>query len=60
MELNILAKLISSQSTINDITNEDVEKIVTRMKYGFYEFLVMPFTWCNVPSMFIAFMNSTF
>jgi hypothetical protein len=41
------------------ITNENVENIVTRTKYGFYEFLVMPFRWCNVPSMFITFMNPT-
>ncbi len=60
MELSILAKLILNHNTINHITNEDVEKIVTRIKYGFYAFLVMPFRWSNVPSMFITFMNSTF
>jgi hypothetical protein len=42
------------------ITNEDVEKIAMRTKYGFYEFLVMSSRLCNVPSMFTTFMNSIF
>jgi hypothetical protein len=42
------------------IANEDVEKTARRTKYCFYEFLVMPFRWRNIPLMFITFMNSTF
>jgi hypothetical protein len=42
------------------IANEDVEKTTIRIKYGSYEFLVMPFKWCNIASMFITFMNSIF
>jgi DNA-binding NtrC family response regulator len=42
------------------IANEDVERTTMKIKYGFYEFLVMPFRWRNVPSMFITFVNSTF
>jgi len=42
------------------ITDKDVEKIAMRTKYGFYEFLVMSSKLCNVPSMFMTFMNSIF
>jgi len=42
------------------IANEDVEETSTRTKYSSYEFLIMPFKWCNVPSMFITFMNLIF
>jgi hypothetical protein len=42
------------------ITNEDVEKIAMKTKYGLYKFLVMPSRLCNVPSMFTTFMNSIF
>jgi hypothetical protein len=40
--------------------DEDVEKMAMKIKYGSYEFLVMPFGLCNVPSMFTTFMNSIF
>lgn len=36
---------------------EDVEKIVFRMRYGHYEFLVMPFGVTNAPATFIDLMN---
>ncbi len=37
-----------------------MEKMAMKIKYDSYEFLVMPFGLCNVPSMFTTFMNSIF
>ncbi len=37
-----------------------MEKMAMRTRYGSYEFLVMPFGLCNVPSMFTTFMDSIF
>jgi hypothetical protein len=42
------------------ITDENVEKMVMRTRYGSYEFLVMPFELCNILSMFTTLMNSNF
>jgi len=39
------------------IMDEDVEKTMMRMCYGFYEFLVMSFRLCNSLSTFITLMN---
>jgi hypothetical protein len=37
-----------------------VEKTTMKIKYGSYEFLVMPFRLCNVLSTFTTFMDSIF
>jgi len=42
------------------IGDEDVEKMAMRTMYGLYEFLMMPFKWCNVSSTFTTLMNSIF
>lgn len=39
---------------------EDVDKTAFRTHHGHYEFLVMPFGLCNVPSSFQATMNNAF
>jgi hypothetical protein len=40
--------------------DSNVENMAMRMKYGFYEFLVMLFKLCNVSSTFIIFINLIF
>lgn len=42
------------------IIQEDVEKIACRIRYGSYEFVVMPFDLCNAPATFTTLMNSIF
>ena len=42
------------------IADGDVEKTACRIRYGSYEFLVMPFGLCNAPSTFTTFMNTIF
>ncbi len=38
----------------------DVEKMVMKIRYSSYKFLVMSFELCNVPSTFTMLMNSIF
>ncbi len=57
---NILVEFTSSRSYQIYIVDKDVEKTVMKTRYGSYEFLVMPFGLCNIPSMFTTFMNSIF
>ncbi len=42
------------------IVDEDNEKMVMKIRYNSYEFLVMPFRLCNALSTFTTFMNSIF
>ena len=42
------------------IADGDIEKTACRTRYGSYEFLVMPFGLCNVPSTFTTLMNTIF
>jgi Reverse transcriptase (RNA-dependent DNA polymerase) len=42
------------------VRDEDVPKTCIRTRYGFFEFLVMPFGVTNAPSVFQALMNSGF
>ncbi len=58
---NILVEFTSSRSYQIYIVDKDVEKTAMKTRYGSYEFLVMPFGLCNVPSTFTTFiMNSIF
>jgi hypothetical protein len=57
----ILVKLISNQGTIKStLWMKMWKKQQWKPNYVSYEFLVMPFGLCNVPSMFTTFMNSIF
>ena len=38
----------------------DIPKIVFYMRYGHYEFLVLPFSLTNVPATFMTLMNDIF
>ncbi len=42
------------------IVDEDVQKNAMRMRYGLFEFLVMPFGMASAPSTFTSLMNSIF
>jgi hypothetical protein len=42
------------------IHDKDIPKMVFSMRYGLYEYLVMPFGLMNVPAHFIYLMNSVF
>jgi hypothetical protein len=42
------------------VKEEDVQKTAIRMRYGHYEFLVMPFGVTNAPSVFMDLMNRVF
>ncbi|XP_075673792.1 uncharacterized protein LOC142643135 [Castanea sativa] len=42
------------------IKNEDILKTTFRMRYGHYEFLVMPFGFTNAPAAFMDLMNMVF
>ena len=42
------------------VREEDVPKISFRMRYGHYEFLVMPFELTSVPVAFMDLMNKIF
>ena len=42
------------------IVNGDVEKTICHIRYGSYEFFVMPFGLCNAPSTFTTLMNPIF
>ena len=42
------------------VRKDNVHKTVFRTHHGHYEFLVMPFGFCNAPSLFQALMNTTF
>jgi hypothetical protein len=42
------------------VENVDVKKMAMKIRYGFYEFLVMWFELCNAQSTFTTFMNSIF
>jgi hypothetical protein len=42
------------------IEDLDVRKTAMQMRYGSYEFLVMPFELCNAPATFTTIMNSIF
>jgi hypothetical protein len=40
------------------IKDEDIHKTTFRMRYGHYEFVVVPFGLMNTPSTFMCLMNS--
>ena len=42
------------------IKKEDMPKTAFRMRYGHYEFLVLPFGLTNVPATFMTLMNDIF
>ena len=42
------------------IKDADVDKTAFRMRYGYYEFLVMSFGLTNVPTTFMDLMNRVF
>ncbi|KAA3466361.1 DNA/RNA polymerases superfamily protein [Gossypium australe] len=42
------------------VKEQDVSKTAFRMRYGHYEFLVMPFGFTNAPSIFMDLMNRIF
>jgi hypothetical protein len=42
------------------VKEEDIQKTAIRMRYGHYEFLVMPFGVTNAPSVFMDLMNRVF
>ena len=42
------------------VSNPDIPRTTFHTHNGHYEYLVMPFGLCNVPSMFQAVMNSIF
>ena len=42
------------------IKTEDIEKTTFRIRYGHYEFLVMPFGVTNAPAAFMDLMNRVF
>ncbi len=42
------------------IADGDMEKTTMKTHYGSYEFLMMPFGFCNAPSTFTTLMNSVF
>ena len=42
------------------IKEEDVPKTAFRTRYGYYEFLVMPFRLTNAPAIFMDYMNRIF
>ena len=42
------------------VVEADTPKMVFRTRYGYYEFLVMPFELTNAPAVFMALMNKVF
>ena len=43
-----------------NVRKSDIPKITFRMRYGHYEFLVMPFSLTNAPAVFMDLMNMIF
>jgi hypothetical protein len=42
------------------VRSENVQKITIKTRYGHYDFLVMPFSLANTPSIFMDLMNQVF